>query len=267
MDTLRSTFTVVVWNMQHKESAWEALARLQADVALLNEARVPDAGIDVNVIGGHHTEGRDDYERPWAAAVVSPHALHEIDDAQAFRYGRPLKVQFINSRPGSWVATQVDVPGLGGVTAVSLYGLMDEKSDASVHRSLSELAPLLEDPRYREHVVLGGDLNTWTGWAAGSRHLAVDRVVLDRIRVVGLVDCLEQTRDPGRLEGCPCSLGEDCMHTRTRLDPRRPDVPYQMDYLFASPAMAKRLAECAAPTDDPWPAPSDHYPIQATFAV
>jgi hypothetical protein len=40
---------------------------------------------------------------------------------------------------------------------------LDEKSDASVHRSLSELTPLLEDRRYNERLIIGGDLNTWTG--------------------------------------------------------------------------------------------------------
>jgi hypothetical protein len=55
----------------------------------------------------------------------------------------------------------------------------------------------------------------------------------------GLVDRLEAVREPGRLDGCPCSFGRACTHTRTRLDPLRPDVPYQMDYLFASRAMAE----------------------------
>ena len=33
------------------------------------------------------------------------------------------------------------------MTAISLYGLMDERSDASVHRSLSDLTPVFEDEK------------------------------------------------------------------------------------------------------------------------
>jgi hypothetical protein len=56
--------------------------------------------------------------------------------------------------------------GTGDVTAISLYGLLDELSDASVHRSLSEVSPIFDDDRYNRLVLLGGDLNTWTGWNA-----------------------------------------------------------------------------------------------------
>ncbi len=218
------------------------------------------------VIGGDRTEGRDGYRRPWAAAVVSRHVLTEIDDARATRNGRPIKVPFVSSRPGSWVASWVQVPDVGDVTAISLYGLMDEKSDGSVHRSLSELAPVFDDERYRGLLLVGGDLNTWTGWPSGP-HLDRDRIVLDRIRAYGLVDCLETTRRPGRLAGCPCTFGADCMHTRTRLDPRYPKIPYQMDYLFASPELAERLNRCSALDHDECPSPSDHYPIVADFGL
>jgi len=258
------SFAVVAWNMQHRQASWEALGRLRADVALLTEAKVPSSGIEANVIGGQRTEGLDGNDRPWSAAVVSASPLRPIDDARASRYGRPIPIPFAPSRPGSWVAASVTLPDIGDVTVVALYGLMDEKSDASLHRSLSELAPLFDDPRYRERLVLGGDLNTWTGWAAGSWHLERDRIVLDRIGAYGLVDVLDRARAEGRLDGCPCSL-EDCRHTRTRLDPRKPEVPYQMDYLFASPAMAELLESCVVPSEEPWPAPSDHYPIVATF--
>jgi hypothetical protein len=176
-----------------------------------------------------------------------------------------VNIPFENSRPGSWTTAVAQVPDFGAVTAISLYGLMDEKSDASIHRSLSELTPVFEDQRYNRLLLLGGDLNTWTGWPDGSPHLARDVVVLERIPAFGLVDCLEANRPPGRLEGCTCSLGGGCPHTRTRLDTRYPDVPYQMDYLFASPALAKHLVSCEVLPHDKWPSPSGHFPILATF--
>jgi hypothetical protein len=100
--------------------------------------------------------------------------MREIVDASAHRYGRSIRIPFETSRPGSWTAAVVTIPEFGDVTVVSLYGLLDEKSDASVHRSLSELTPLFEDRRYNGMLLVGGDLNTWTGWRNGSDHLARD---------------------------------------------------------------------------------------------
>jgi endonuclease/exonuclease/phosphatase family metal-dependent hydrolase len=173
----------------------------------------------------------------------------------------------VNARPGSWVAAVVPLPEVGNVTAVAIYGLMDERSDASVHRSLSDLTPLFEDSRYNELIVLGGDLNSWTGWPAGTRQLARDESVFQRIAAFGFVDCLAIApgRDAlGRLQDCPCSYGDDCRHTRTRRDPRMPDRPYQMDYLFASRPLEHRLTVCEVIDLGPG-APSDHLPIRATF--
>lgn len=257
----------VAWNMQHKLESWESLRGLGADVALLNEATPVPQGVQALSLGD--TKGRDDFPRHWSTAVVSPHPFRPIADAQATIRGRTKKAPFHNSRPGSWTAAVVVVPAIGDVTAVSLYGLLDETSDASVHRSLSEVSPVFDDERYRDQVLLGGDLNTSTGWDArtDARHLARDRSVLKRISAFGLVDCLQQMRPAGRLEGCRCSFGDDCMHTRTRFDSRYPDIPYQMDYLYASPALAERLQRCEVLAPPAWPSPSDHFPIVATFGA
>jgi endonuclease/exonuclease/phosphatase family metal-dependent hydrolase len=69
----------------------------------------------------------------------------------------------------------------------------------------------------------------------------------------------------GRLEGCTCTFGDACTHTRIRRDSRRPDVPYQTDYLWASADLAKSLISCEALTHDDWFSISDHAPIVANF--
>jgi hypothetical protein len=94
--------------------------------------------------------------------------------------------------------------------------LLDELSDASVHRSLSELSPILDDPDYNQLVILGGDLNTGTQWSKGEQAWnARDRNVLDRIEALGLVDCIRAKREPGRLDGCLCVDGwlHSCANT------------------------------------------------------
>jgi endonuclease/exonuclease/phosphatase family metal-dependent hydrolase len=253
---------VVVWNVANQARAFDALASLEPDIALLNEALPPPAATG---IWRDETLGRDSKRRPWSAAVLSSHPAAEITDARPQWRSSKRNVPFACSRPGSWIAATVEIEPADSITAVALYGLLDELSDASIHRSLSEISPLIDDRRYGRHVLIGGDLNTGTQWPAGDAFMVRDSNVLQRFEALGLIDCLAATRPPGRLEGCPCSLGDSCTHTRTRLDPRRPHVPYQVDYLWASRALAARLVSCQALATDEWFAISDHTPIVADF--
>ncbi len=255
--------TALVWNMEHKPH-WSALDRLEPDVALLNEAVVPDDRAATWM--PRVTTGRDGKLRPWTSAVLSPHELAPVDDAKPVYRGRARNVPFASSRAGAWVAAVVQVPGWPPITAVSLYGLLDELSDASVHRSLSELSPLVDDPRYSKYLLLGGDLNTGTQWPSNDRFLARDANVLGRLSALGLVDCVAARRPAGRLHGCVCGFADACTHVRTRRDRRKPEVPYQTDYLFASPALERRLVSAEVLVTDEWFALSDHAPILATFA-
>lgn len=149
---------------------------------------------------------------------------------------------------------------------MSLYGLLEELSDASVHRSLSEISPIFSDPLFSKHVLLGGDLNTTDAWPDYGRRVR-DTTVLERTKAYGLVDCLQQVRRPGRLKNCICVFGQACRHTWTRVDPnqRGRKTPYQMDYLFASVPLARRLISCEALSALDWREFSDHAPIVATF--
>lgn len=255
---------VIAWNMQGKNQNWSKLDELGADVALLCEARVADYPLSHRLVGHPKTVGFD-FERPWATSVVARHELVEITDAKASRRGKPIDLPFVSSRPGSWTAAKVSRDGHYFLTAVALYGLLDEKSDASVHRSLSELTPLFEDNRYRRLLVLGGDLNVLA--APGSTDPTRDRhrSVLERIRAFGLVDCLEAMRPHGSLDGCRCGRVDECRHTWTKFDPARPTVAYQDDYLFASPSLADRLVTCEAYDPREWASISDHAPIVAEF--
>jgi endonuclease/exonuclease/phosphatase family metal-dependent hydrolase len=254
---------VVVWNIAQDPAAWAALDRLDPDICLLNEAVVPADRLAIWSDTGTH--GRDGKRRPWSAAITSRYPTAAITDARPqWRHSR-RNVPFVCSRPGSWVAARVETP-MGAVTAVSLYGLMDELSDASMHRSLSECSPVFDDPRYSDMVLLGGDLNTGTQWPrSDATHNARDRGVLQRIEAYGLNDCVRATRAPGRLAGCPCMEGESCSHVRTRRDARHPAVPYQTDYLFASARARLTLSSCEVLASDEWFEISDHAPIVADF--
>jgi hypothetical protein len=70
------------------------------------------------------------------------------------------------------------------ITCVALYGLLDDLSDSSVHRSFSEVSPIFSDPRYKERVIVGGDLNLTT-------QLSNEHGLLDRAR--GVLDLARKT--------------------------------------------------------------------------
>ena len=255
---------VVAWNIANKPRAFDALARLEPDIALLNEASPPQGATG---IWREATIGRDSKRRPWSAAVLSSHPFTEITDARPSWRGSERKVPFECSRPGSWIAASVEIARGTSVTGVALYGLLDEFADSSVHRSLSELSPVLDDRRYRKYVLIGGDLNIWTGWPENEPALTRDINLLQRFEALGLVDCLASMRPAGRLAACTCGFGDACTHTRTRCDPRFPNTPYQNDYLFASAGLAARLMSCRALATDDWFSVSDHAPIVADFDV
>jgi len=256
---------VVVWNMAHKGSqAWAALDDLDPDICLLNEAVIPVSRKGLWSATGTH--GRDgSTNRPWCAAVTTELPFSPITDARPEFHGSVRNVPLECSRPGVWEAASVTTQ-IGSVNTVALYGLMDELSDASVHRSLSEISPLMDDPRYRNLVIIGGDLNTGTQWQNRSLKRR-DRGVLERFEALGLVDCLRLKRPKGRLADCQCTDGEVCEHVRTRKDGGHPNVPYQTDYLFASKKMAGRLVHCETLATDEWFAVSDHAPIVADFEL
>jgi hypothetical protein len=305
---LMDRWGVLVWNMglmspgRSTEANMAYLSKLievhAVKVALVNEASVhylrqansdttSDGSPPPFVFSEEGIKGRDYWtdehgvrklkdRTRWSAAVMSPLGPHMLGEGEV-RARRPYRtkdvdIPFTNSRPGTWMAATVAM-GNQSLTCVSLYGLIEELTDASMHRSLSEISPIFSDPEYKELVLLGGDFNISTALTDPSAR-EQSRIVLDRIKAYKLVDCLEQWRNREglpRMAGCTCE-DEDC-HTLTRLEPNRPgaDLPWekrtspQVDYLFASEALASRLDEIVEIPPEEWEPYSDHSPIIAKF--
>jgi hypothetical protein len=265
---------VLVWNMNQRERNWSLFRsgeELDADVHILCEAPRPPRG--TNAIGQWRTLGIDvdlPLDKPvkrefsTGIAVRSGEELTWITDARRDRYYK-APLPFKPSRPGTWTAGRVQMDKLA-ITCVALYGLMDEKSDASVHRSLSELSPIFDHKAYGKYLLLGGDLNILTNPRPDDpvrgRHIAV----LDRIRAYGLTSCLDAATEPDRvpLVDSPCRV-EGCRHQRTfRKHSKAKGTAYEEDYLFASKGLIRRLWTCEVLDFRPT---SDHAPLRATFNV
>jgi hypothetical protein len=267
---------VVVWNMQHNEGNWGLLRRggeLAADLHLLCEA--PKRPRDIVAIGQWRTVGLADalpLDRPvtreWSTAVAADSGPTFITDARRTReYRDRPSLPFKPSRPGTWIAARVKLGRLT-VTAVALYGLLDEMSDASMHRSLSELAPIFDHRVYRKYVLLGGDFNIFANPRRDDRARERHRSVLMRLEAYGLTNCLDGFPRPAREareDPCPCGAKHCRQHWRTfRRSPSAPGRAYQEDYLFISEAMAKFPRECSVLAFQPT---SHHAPVRAVFDV
>ena len=264
---------IAAWNVNGNARALQERPDLNgADILLLNEAPPSLQHDGLEMAGEEYTQALDCPQRPgpcsckgrnWSAAIVSPHPLRPISDARISKGGRTLA--FGPSRRGSWVARRVAVEPDVEVTAISLYGLMGgEKSDESVHRSLSELSPIFDHKDYGRFLVLGGDLNTLAKPSRGEKRFARDKSVLDRIEALGLEDLLKRDirlKKRSAEEGCDCGSGDGCEHTWTYKQGGNLDTVYQDDYLFASPDLAALLPDCRPLgfTDA-----SDHAPILAS---
>jgi exonuclease III len=273
-------FKVATWNMDHwkgsgrdpghTRAAWEYLETLLPDLALVQEATSPlTNGAVSNWKGQSIPPATESWHigptRRWGSAVVSYGcALTEVSTARTPYSSQDIALR--GTHPGCVAVAQAALPDGSKLTLISMYGLIDAGySVTTLHRFLSDLTPLFDDRRYNSRIVLGGDWNASTQAAEGYRHLPRHRLVFERIKAFGLVDYLDAKLGAARpLADCPCRA-PSCRHIRTQRHVRKPHVPWQTDYIFASERLATKLAACYAHDVDAAWALSDHCPVIAEF--
>jgi exonuclease III len=259
---------VATWNMNHwawrpedRAKAWKFLDDVVApDVALVQEAAVPPGR--ARVVG---PEGPAGAKRPWGAMVVSrEQPVARLPNVRVrWHHGA---IDLLRTLLGSVAIARVTPSETSPVVVISVYGAIEPGyAVTTMHRILSDLTPLLDGKNGRR-VVLGGDFSCTT--QLGPPHRERHRNVFDRVRSLGFVDLLAQTRRRRpRLRGCPCGAS-DCSHVQTHKG-KRGKVPWQYDYLYATKALADRLVLCrplGGGKPDPW-ALSDHCPVVADFEL
>ena len=162
------------------------------------------------------------------------------------------------------------VPWRGGrLVLASVYALWDYSwvakhggkplySETSLHRTLSDLTPVVDVARTRASVMIAGDFNASTQFLEPAR--SAYRVVHERLRSLGLINV--SVRPEGSpLVGCPC-VDEPCRHIRTL----EGTIPYQDDYIYASPDVADAVSLVDVERTDGTEAVSDHYPVVVELA-
>ena len=258
--------SIGTWNMDHwkrtlqqREDAWNYLkTKSNADVMLLSESVAP-SGIPRNRYVYREIAGR----RPWGSSVVALADDLETEeiDAVGTRYG-PTRFSMLGSLPGSVIVVRVDVPGVGPITCVSVYGAMDDGyAQTRMFRVIADLIPLFDSDDGRR-VVLGGDFNITTATSPDTLELPRCRALLVAIESLGLVNLTTTAMDrPDPMPGCPCQ-STDCRHVRTFGD----NPGTQLDWLYATEELARRCTRLRV-DHCVMGALSDHAPLIAEFRV
>ena len=153
-------------------AGWRDVLDLDADVALLQEARIAPPELRARVLppvdpGGWVTAGPE--VRRWRTAILPLNDAIGVEHLPTAPLGAAWGA-LGQSRAGSWTAATVRVEGDDPITLVSVYAAWERDvdgygpiwADASAHRILSDLSPLLSRRNHR--LLIAGDLNLLFGY-------------------------------------------------------------------------------------------------------
>lgn len=253
---------LVSWNIARRQAALKALQGTGYDVALLQEAPLPEGSWE----GKHYSR---------CANVIRLSDRIELVEYRSIPLGPvPQPNEFVVSAPGTIAAAQV-VPKEGTpFIAVSLYARWEKPhprtptnwgvgyADAMAHRAISDLSTFIGhvDPS-RHRILLAGDFNLIHG-ATDSNPLALparDRSVFGRLEALGLVFLGPQFPHGRLADPTPAGLPADTSNVPTYFTTRqRPQTAAnQLDYVFASQGFHRKIRTRALNDPEEW-GPSDH---------
>lgn len=267
------------WNLNGLD-LWDRLDPGVVDVALLQEARLPSQPWPHPMVPDSNGVWRTAGWRPgmWSRRT----AVVQVSDAFRIQPRRLASFDSVDngglkiSRHGTLAAADVEVDG-EMVTLVSMYGGWDTSvegsgliyADAAAHRLLSDLAGLITD-RGSHRIIAAGDLNILHRYGEHGSAYWGDRYasVFDRAEAMGLVFVGPQAPHGRTASTRPAELPDDSddvptYHTRTQ---RPMGATRQLDFVFASEAIADRVAVRALNTDEDEWGPSDHCRIAIELA-
>jgi exonuclease III len=265
-------FKIATWNMncwqQSKkplyDAAWQYLDSLDNDITLIQEAVPPE---DYPYVVWNEIDRKS---RPWGSGIVSRKwRLQKITKARSAHYGE--EVDLLRTWRGAVAIAKVELPDQSPLTAISCYGLIDENyAQTTIYRIIADLIPLF-DSKFGKRVIFAGDLNI-SSQMRGKRERRRHQAILESIKSLGLVDCLEQTKIQRQsLPDCPCMEAPNCGHVVTHRHNR--GARMHIDYMFATEPLAEKLVDCY-PVDEQSGFPSkedgdwmlsDHCPVVAEF--
>jgi hypothetical protein len=263
---------MVSWNMAHRRAAWAHLSSCDADVALLQEAGRPDPqwvpSVATDATGRWETTGLGG-SLPWRTAVASLSDQMELRPRSTFALETAASVNdWVVSRAGSIAAADVVIDGHVAFTAVSVYAAWETAAnprrgyaDATAHRILSDLSPLLGGRRPPPRLIVAGDWNLLRGYGEFGDLYWKARYdsVFNRAEALGLQFVGPEHPNGRQADPWPDELPRDslCVPTFHHAGQKPATATRQLDFVFASPSIADRIKVRALNTPEEW-GPSDH---------
>ncbi|MCY3927207.1 MAG: endonuclease/exonuclease/phosphatase family protein [Acidobacteria bacterium] len=280
------TTRVVCWNIAGRKKPWEQLREMDADVALLQEARTSHLRQEPEIPEGHwnsHWWNSDWYKRYWSRlfdvwpAVVRLSTRVEVDwFVQVSPINETLHNWFAVSGVGTVAAARVRPrdPNVEPFVVVSMYArwigphpstgskMKVGYPDGSAHRIISDLSAFIGNVDPSSHRILAaGDLNTVYG-AEDTRDWTTtrDRTIWDRMDALGLEFLGPQAPNGRQAEPVPDYISPDTKNVVTCYTTHEGDAAKatkQLDYVFASRGFHEQIRTRALNSMEEWGA-SDH---------
>ena len=146
---------IVSWNIAHREAGWRELAESDYDVALLQEASPPPAGLPerIRVDGAPWSTAGTAKRRGWRAAVVALSDRVEVDWIGAASLADAQAGELAVSRLGTLAAAIIRSDSMEPILAFSMYGAWENPhpstgggwiyADVSVLRLISDISSFI----------------------------------------------------------------------------------------------------------------------------
>ena len=277
------TTRVVCWNVAGRKKPWEQLVDMDADVALLQEARTSHLRAQGEIPEEHwnsHYWNSDWYKDHWPwltdrwPAVVRLSERVQLDwFKQVFPISQTKDDWFAVSGIGTVAAARVHPRKGESFIVVSMYARWIEThpstgsrwtigcADGSAHRIISDLSAFIGDTDPTSHRILAaGDLNTIYGAADDSGFKVRDDTIWHRMDALGLEFLGPQAPNGRQADPAPDFMPAETKNvvtfgTKAPKEPAKADR--QLDYVFASRGFHENIRTRALNSVDCWGA-SDH---------
>lgn len=265
---------LVSWNIQQLDEPWRLLvADDSVDVALLQEAKLPPSDVTCDVVPARDSECRwtmPGYARSFRTAIARLSERVAVRGRRTADLGAASGEALRVSRGGTLAVADIEYAG-ETITCVSAYSVWEnvmhdpprEKSeifsDASAHRLISDISPLIARRKHR--MLVAGDFNILHGYGEhGSSYWAGRYAsVFARMEALGLRFVGPRAPHGRQADPWPEELPKDSKNVPTyRSTSQRPaTASRQLDFVFASETIAERARVRARNEVADW-GPSDH---------
>ena len=265
---------IVSWNIARRSEAWSELLRMDADLALLQEAAPPPSDVaewvEVNpgpfeITGGYHHPQR------WRTAIVRLSDWIKVEWIGARPIAEAVTSEFAVSIPGTVAAARITPAKGNPLFVVSMYaqwryphdwaGGRWIAADGSAQRLVSDLSEAFIGREGGHRIIAAGDLNILHGYGDyGSAYWeARYRTVFDRMDALGLPLAGPQHPNGRQADPWPEELPRDSRNVPTyHSNQQTPETATrQLDFVFASESLLESVRVRALNAPQEW-GPSDH---------